>query len=224
MGIKDPVGKSFDVWGGKFHIIGVAKDFHFESLYEKVKPCFMRWNRAGANILVKITGGKERETIAKLNDVYKKYNPGMSLDYGFMDKDYETMYISEERESILFRWFAALAIIISCLGLFGLAAFSAQKRQKEMSIRKVVGASATDIAALLSKDFFKLILVAVLIAFPLSWWAMNMWLDNFAYRINMGSGIFLLTFLAIMFITLVTISFQSIKAAISNPVKSLRAE
>ena len=108
--------------------------------------------------------------------------------------------------------------------MFGLAAFSAQKRQKEMSIRKVVGASATDIAALLSKDFFKLILVAVLIAFPLSWWAMNMWLDNFAYRINMGSGIFLLTFLAIMFITLVTISFQSIKAAISNPVKSLRAE
>jgi ABC-type antimicrobial peptide transport system permease subunit len=224
MGIKDPVGKSFDVWGGKFHIIGVAKDFHFESLYEKVKPCFMRWNRAGENILVKITGGKERETIAKLNDVYKKYNPGMSFDYGFMDKDYKTMYINEERESILFRWFAALAIIISCLGLFGLAAFSAQKRQKEMSIRKVVGASLTDIATLLSKDFFKLILVAVIIAFPLSWWAMNMWLDNFAYRINIESGVYLMTFLVVMFITLVTISFQSIKAAISNPVKSLRAE
>lgn len=224
MGIKDPVGKSFDVWGGKFHIIGVAKDFHFESLYEKVKPCFMRWNRAGDNILVKITGDKELETIAKLNDVYKKYNPGMSFDYSFMNKDYERMYVSEERESILFRWFAALAIIISCLGLFGLAAFSAQKRQKEMSIRKVIGASTGDIAALLSKDFLKLILFAVLISFPLSWWAMNSWLDNFAYRVSISVSVFGLTFLFIFIITLITISFQSIKVAITNPVKSLRAE
>ena len=224
MGIKDPVGKSFDVWGGKYHIIGVAKDFHFESLYEKVKPCFMRWNRAGDNILVKITGGKERETIAKLNDAYKKYSPGMSFDFSFMDKDYEAMYISEERESVLFRWFAALAIIISCLGLFGLAAFTAQKRQKEMSIRKVIGASTGDIAALLSKDFLKLILIAVLISFPLSWWAMNRWLDNFAYRVSMSVSIFSLTFLFIFIITIITISFQSIKAAITNPVKSLRAE
>jgi putative ABC transport system permease protein len=224
MGIKDPVGKSFAVWGGKYHIIGVAKDFHFESLYQKVKPCFIRWNRAGDNILVKISGGKEREVIAKLNDVYKKYNPGMSFDYSFMDKDYEAMYISEERESILFRWFATLALIISCLGLFGLAAFSAQKRQKEMSIRKVVGASTIDIATLFSKDFFRLILIAILISFPLSWWAMNMWLDNFAYRISISASMFALTFLFIFFITLITISFQSIKAAITNPVKSLRNE
>jgi putative ABC transport system permease protein len=224
MGIKDPVGKSFAVWGGKYHIIGVAKDFHFESLYQKVKPCFIRWNRAGDNILVKISGGKERAAIAKLNDVYKKYNPGMSFDYSFMDKDYEAMYISEERESILFRWFATLALIISCLGLFGLAAFSAQKRQKEMSIRKVVGASTTDIATLFSKDFFRLILMAILISFPFSWWAMNMWLDNFAYRISISASMFALTFLFIFFITLITISFQSIKAAITNPVKSLRNE
>jgi putative ABC transport system permease protein len=113
-------------------------------------------------------------------------SPGISFDFRFMDKDYEPMYISEERESVLFRWFAALAIIISCLGLFGLAAFTAQKRQKEMSIRKVIGASTGDIAALLSKDFLKLILIAVLISFPLSWSAMNRRLDNFAYRVSMS--------------------------------------
>ncbi len=224
MGMKDPIGKSFTVWGTKCHIIGVAKDFHFESLYEKVKPCFMRYNRAGANILVKIAGGKEREVITKMNDVYKQYNPGLPFEYNFMDKDYEAMYISEERESILFRWFAGLAIIISCLGLYGLAAFAAQKRQREMSIRKVVGASATNIAALLSKDFLKLILVAIIISFPLSWWAMNLWLDNFAYRVNINGGIFLITFISIILITLTTISFQAIKTALANPIKSLRAE
>ncbi|MBS1933777.1 MAG: ABC transporter permease, partial [Bacteroidetes bacterium] len=167
MGIKDPVGKSFIVWGGNYHIVGVTKDFHFESLYEKVKPCFMRLNKAGGNILIKVHGGKEREVIAQLNEVYKKYNPGVSFSFTFLDKDYEAMYTSEERESVLFRWFAGLAIIISCLGLFGLAAFSAQKRQKEMSIRKVVGASTSDIATLLSKDFFQLIILSMLIAFPL---------------------------------------------------------
>jgi putative ABC transport system permease protein len=223
MGIKNPLGKSFDVWGLKYHIIGVAKDFHFESLYEKVNPCFIRWNHAGNNILVKIAGGKEKETIAKLDGIYKKYYPGSSFDYSFMDKDYEAMYASEERESILFRWFAAIAIIISCLGLFGLAAFSAQKRQKEMSIRKVVGASTTDIAVLLSKDFSNLILVAILISFPLSWWVMNMWLASFVYHVSISISIFACTFLFMIIITLITISFQCIKAGIVNPIISLRA-
>jgi putative ABC transport system permease protein len=224
MGIKDPVGKSFIVWGNDYHIVGVTKDFHFESLYEKVKPCFMRLNKAGGNILVKVHGSKEREVIAQLNDVYKKYNPGVSFSFTFLDKDYEAMYTSEERESVLFRWFAALAIIISCLGLFGLAAFSAQKRQKEMSIRKVVGASTSDIAALLSRDFFQLIILSMFIAFPLSWWAMNMWLDGFAYRVHIGASVFAITFLFTIIITIATISFQSVKAAIANPVKSLKAE
>lgn len=222
MGIKDPVGKSFDVWGGKYHIIGVAKDFHFESLYEKVKPCFMRLNPAGGNILVKISGGKEREVIPKLSDVYKKFHVGMSFDFSFLDKDYERMYVSEEREAVLLKWFAALAMVISCLGLFGLAAFSAQKRQKEMSIRKVIGASSTDIAMLLSTEFVKLVLVAMLISVPLSWWAMNKWLDGFAYRVGIGTGIFALTFLFIMIVTLITVGVQSVKAALANPVESLR--
>jgi putative ABC transport system permease protein len=224
MGMKDPIGKRFEVWGATYHIIGIAKDFHFQSLYEKVKPCFMRWNQAGENILVKIAAGRERQTIAKLNDLYKRWEPGLPFDYSFADKDYEAMYISEQRESVLFRWFAALAITISCLGLFGLAAFSAQKRQKEMSIRKVVGASVADIALLFSGDFFKLILAATLIAFPLSWWVMNAWLHNFAYRITIHADIFFIAFLAVMVITVVTVSFQSVKAAIANPVTSLRSE
>jgi ABC-type antimicrobial peptide transport system permease subunit len=225
MGIKDPVGKAFEVWGGKYHIIGVAKDFHFESLYEKVKPCFMRLDPAGGNnILVKINGGREREVISKLSDVYAKYNAGIPFDFSFMDQDYEMMYVGEEREAVLLKWFAALAMIISCLGLFGLAAFSAQRRQKEMSIRKVVGASSTDIAALLSKDFLVLVAVAMLVSVPVSWWAMNKWLDGFAYRVSVGTGIFALTFLLIIIVTVITVGIQSVKAALANPVESLRAQ
>jgi putative ABC transport system permease protein len=223
MGIKDPVGKAFDVWGGKYHIIGVAKDFHFESLYEKVKPCFMRLDPAGGNnILVKISGGREREVISKLSDVYGKYNAGIPFDFSFMDKDYEMMYISEEREAVLLKCFAALAMIISCLGLFGLAAFSAQKRQKEMSIRKVIGASSTDIAVLLSKDFLELVAVAMLISIPISWWAMNKWLDGFAYRVSISTGIFALSLVLMIIVSLLTVGVHSVKAALANPAESLR--
>ena len=224
MGIKNPIGKTFHVWNAAYHIIGVVNDFHFESLYEKIKPCFMRCTPAGENILVKIYRGRERETIKKLSTVYAAYNSGLSFDFSFLDTDYESMYRMEERESILLRWSAALALIISCLGLFGLSAFSAQKRQKEMSIRKVTGASSLDIAALLSKDFLNLIMIAVIISFPLSWWVMNGWLNNFAYRVNISWNIFLLAFLSIVVITAATISFQTIRTSLANPVKTLRAE
>lgn len=141
-----------------------------------------------------------------------------------MDEDYRRLYASEQRVSVLSRYFAGTAIIISCLGLFGLAAFTAQKRQKEIGIRKVVGASVSNIAAMLSKDFLKLVLIAVIIAFPVAWWAMNEWLNDFAYRINISATVFLIAGGAIILITLLTISFQSLKAAIANPVKSLRTE
>jgi putative ABC transport system permease protein len=224
MGINNPIGKSFDVWGKKYHVIGVTKDFHFSSLYEKVKPCFMRLNPGGRHILVKIASDHIPESISNIEDICKKYNPGLSFDFSFLDKDYEAMYVSEQREAVLLRWFAGLAIVISCLGLFGLAAFSAQKRQKEMSIRKIVGASIPNIATLLSVDFFKLIFLAMLVSFPLSWWAMTVWLDNFAYRINIDISVYVLTSLFILFIVLLTVGYQSIKAAIANPVKNLRME
>ncbi len=224
MGLKNPVGQTVTMWGSKKQIIGVVKDFHFKSLYEKVGPFFFRFSPNNGNVLVKIEAGKEKETIAKLDKFYKNYNLGLPFEYKFMDDDYQRLYASEQRVSVLSRYFAVVAIIISCLGLFGLAAFTAQKRQKEIGIRKIVGASVTNIAVMLSKDFLMLVLIAVLISFPLAWWAMNAWLENFAYRVNISAWIFLVASASIVFITLLTISFQSIKAAIANPVGALRSE
>lgn len=224
MGLKNPVGQTVTMWGAKKQIVGVVKNFHFESLYKKVEPFFFRFQQNNRNVLVKLKAGKERETIARLGKFYKTYNIGLPFEYKFLDDDYRKLYASEQRVAVLSRYFAGIAIIISCLGLFGLAAFTAQKRQKEIGIRKVVGASASNIAALLSKDFLKLVLIAVLIAFPLAWWAMREWLNGFAYRINIGAGVFLAAGFSIILITLLTISFQSIRAALANPVKSLRTE
>jgi len=136
----------------------------------------------------------------------------------------KALYASEQRVAVLSTYFAGIAIIISCLGLFGLAAFTAQRKEKEIGIRKVVGATVTNVVVMLSKDFLKLVLIAVLIAFPLAWWAMNQWLQSFAYRINIGVEVFMIAGASIIVITLFTISFQAIKAAIANPVKSLRTE
>src|SRR6185437_5723419 len=225
MDMQDPIGKSFYVWGRTYHIIGVVKDFNFESLYKKVGPCFMVYNRTGGkNVLLKIGSGQERVAISGIEKLYQKYNLGLSFDFTFMDQDYAAMYRSETQVSILLRWFTALAIAISCLSLFGLATFSVHKRQKEMSIRKVVGASATNIFMLFSKDFLKLILLAVVVSFPLSWWVMSSWLNYFAYRVSIGPTIFLVAILSILFITFITISFQALKAALVNPVDALHTE
>ena len=162
--------------------------------------------------------------IKQLEAYYKKFHPNYPFEYSFLDSDYKALYAAEERVGTLSRYFAVLAIIISCLGLFGLAAFTAQKRQKEIGVRKVVGATATNIVLMLSKDFLKLVAVSVLIAFPLSWWAMHQWLQSFAYRTDIGVTVFLFAAVSILLITLLTISFQAIKAAIANLVKSLRTE
>jgi len=224
MKLKNPVGKIVDVWGKNKKIIGVVKDFHFESLYKKVSPFFFRCYQNNGNVFVKIKAGKERETLARLENFYKQFNQGLPFEYKFLDDDYQALYSSEQRVSVLSRYFAGIAIIISCLGLFGLAAFTAQKRQKEIGIRKVVGASVSNVVMLLSKDFLKLVLIAVLIAFPLSWWVMHRWLESFAYRVPISAIIFIIAGGSIILITLLTISFQSIKAALANPVKSLKTE
>ncbi|HMH34407.1 MAG TPA: ABC transporter permease [Puia sp.] len=224
MKLKDPVGKIVDVWGKNKEIIGVVKDFHSESLYKKVTPFFLRWRQNNSNVYVKIKAGMEKETIVRLEKVYKQFNQGLSFDYKFLDDDYQALYASEQRVSVLSRYFAAVAIMVSCLGLFGLSAYTAQKRQKEIGIRKVVGASAPRLVALLSKDFLKLALVAILIAFPAAWWAMNLWLESFAYRVHISVYIFIIAGIATLLITLLTISFQSVKAAVANPVNSLRSQ
>jgi putative ABC transport system permease protein len=224
MGLKNPVGRIVSLWGKKQEIIGVAKDYHFESLYKKVSPSFITFTKNNENTLVKIKAGTEQATLAQIEKVFKSYNQGLSFDYKFLDADYQELYASEQRVAVLSRYFAAIAILISCLGLFGLAAFTAQRRQKEIGIRKVVGASVSRVIFMLSSDFIKLVLIALLIAIPVSWWTANQWLQSFAYRIHLTSSVFIITGACVIVITLITISFQTIKAAVANPVKSLRSE
>jgi putative ABC transport system permease protein len=227
MGIKDPLGKKIEIFGGDGNrtIVGIVQDFHFESLHETVKPFALRLvPQYIRGIMVKTRGGTERQTIDQLAQLYSKYHPGFPFEYHFVDEDFQQQYVAEKRVGTLSRWFGGLAILISCLGLFGLAAFTAERRFKEIGIRKVLGASAVKVVVLLSADFLKLALLAVLIAFPLSWWAANQWLNAFPYRIHPGTDIFLIAGFGILVITLLTISFQVLKAAWANPAKSLKAE
>jgi putative ABC transport system permease protein len=227
MHLKDPVGKNISAFGTPVQIIGVVKDFHYESLHEPVKPSYFLLHGDGSpwdKIMARIKPGQQQETIERIRDLYTNFNPGFPFTYHFLDEDYQRQYETEVRVATLAKYFSGLAILISCLGLFGLAAFTAQRRQKEIGIRKVVGASVGSITVMLSKEFLRLVLIAILIAFPLSWWAMNQWLQGFAYRIDIGAGVFLLAAVAVLLITMLTIGFQAIRAAIANPVKSLRSE
>jgi predicted permease len=227
MGLKNPVGKTVKWFGQDRQIIGVVKDFHFESLHQPVVPLYIAWQQGGGwsdKIMIKISSNGQKETISQIEDAYQKYNPGFPFEFNFLDDAYQKQYAAESRVSLLSRYFAGLAIVISCLGLFGLAAFTAQRRQKEIGVRKIIGASVSSIFVMLSKDFLLLVLVAILIAFPLSWWAMNQWLQSFAYRTTIGVPVFLIAGTSIILITLITVSFQAIKAAVANPVKSLRTE
>jgi putative ABC transport system permease protein len=227
MHLKDPVGRNIREGTTNFQIIGIVKDFHFESLHETVKPAFIML--AGGTspyykMMVRIKGDHQRETIAKIRELYESFNPGFPFAYNFLDEAYQKQYETEVLVSLLSEYFSGLAILISCLGLFGLVAFTALKRQKEIGIRKVVGASVNGITIMLTKDFLKLVFVAVLIAFPLSWYMMQRWLQSFAYRITIGPGIFIIASVVVILITVFTVSFQAIKAALVNPVKSLRSE
>lgn len=225
MGLKNPVGQYVTVWRHKMQIVGVLRDFHFESLYTKIPPMFFRCTQMDNHyVYVRLRAGMERETMARLEKSYKQFHQGLAFEYRFLDDDYQALYMSEQRVSILSRYFAGIAILISCLGLFGLAAFTAQKKKKEIGIRKVVGASVADVIVLLSKDFLWLVLIATLIAFPLAGWSMHQWLKSFAYRIDMGYGAFVIAGCSILVITLVTISLQAVKAALANPIDSLRTE
>jgi putative ABC transport system permease protein len=224
MGYKDPVGKQVELWGQQRHIVGVVKDFNFESLHKDIGPAFFILNPGSWRFMVRIREGKEKEAIAGIQKLYGQFNPGFAFDYKFLDERLQQLYVAEQRVSVLSRYFAGLAITISCLGLFGLTAFTAQRRQKEISIRKVIGATTGSIVLLLSKDFLRLVLIAVLVAFPVAWWAVDHWLKGFAYRIPVSPVIFVFAALAILLITIATISFQSLRAALSNPVKHLKNE
>jgi ABC-type antimicrobial peptide transport system permease subunit len=225
MGLKEPVGTKIKMWGEDRTIIGVVKDFHISSLHEALSPVAFYFDPSNTAVFtVKIALGKERETIGKVEDLYKKFNSGYLFEYSFLDEQYQAQYVSEQQVSVISKYFAALAIIISCLGLFGLSAFNAAVRTKEIGIRKVLGASVSDVMVMLSKDFVILILISMLIGFPLSWIAMNAWLDGFAYRVSIGANVFIIAGVTLILLALITVSYQSLKTAVMNPVKSLGTE
>ncbi len=226
IGRNNPVGSSFTFWGNKGTVIGVMKDFHFASLHDKVKPLVLRFgqNDAWGQILVRTRPGETKQAIEGLDKLCKELNPKFPFTYQFADQEYAKLYKSEQVIGKLSDWFSFLAIFISCLGLSGLAMFTAEQRRKEIGVRKVIGANVGDIVAMLSKDIVKLVIISAIIATPVAWLAMNKWLQGFAYRINVGWWIFFMSGTLALLIALATVSFQSIKAAMANPVKSLRTE
>lgn len=222
---EQAIGRRFKQWGREGKIIGVMKDFHFRSLQETIKPLTMRIENNQINLLsVNLSGQNLPATIASIEQKWKTLIPGRPMSYYFLDEFYDRQYRNEQRFEKLFLDFAILAIFISCLGLLGLASYSTMQRTKEIGIRKVLGASVSNIVNLLSVDFLKLVLLAFVIAMPIAWVFMHRWLSDFAYRTNIHWWIFALSGMLAVVIALLTVSFQAIKAAITNPVKSLRSE
>ena len=209
----------------KGKVIGVIADFHYKSLHERVTPSVIQiYPQVQFAVALKLKTAEIGNTIRYLDNVWNKFVPGYPLDYKFMDETYGAMYKAENKLSELLWIFTVMAIIVGCMGLFGLAAFSAEQRTKELGIRKVLGASAFNIVGLLSRNFLVLVVIASAIAFPIAWWAMNNWLEDFPYRVNISWWVFGIALIAALLIALITVSFQAIKAALTNPVKSLRTE
>lgn len=225
LGLKNPVGKRFTMRNVKCTIIGVIKDFHFSSMKEKISPAIFYYNPDHlGNIYIKTTGRDAQKAIAAASRQFKTYNAGFTFNYSFLDDDFNRLYKGEQQEGQLFIYFAGIAIFISCLGLLGLAAYTAQVRTREIGVRKVLGASTLNITRMLSFDFLILVLASVVIATPVAWFGINNWLQGFAYRTMVHWWVFALAGGSAVIIALATISFQSIKAATANPVKSLRSE
>jgi putative ABC transport system permease protein len=227
---EQSVGKRimFD-WQGQsygYEIVGVVKDFHFEDLHSSITPFGFQLN-SNSQFNYLIVHAKAGDMAPLLNSIkisWHKFNPNQPFEYSFLDQDFQKNYLAEIQLSSIVGYFTFVAILISCLGLFGLATFSAEQRTKEIGVRKVLGASVASIVTLLSKDFLKLVIVAIIIASPIAWYVMHQWLQEFAYKISISWDIFFITSLAALCIALFTISSQAIKAALSNPVKSLRTE
>jgi len=219
-----PDGRQDSLWGRPYHIIGVVKDFNYSSMHDKVGPALMRLDENWGSIAVRINSGNIPPLINQIESKWNQMAPGQPFSYTFMDNDFDNVYKAEQHTARLFITFAIFAIFIACLGLYGLVTYAAIQRTKEIGIRKVLGANIGGIVAMLSKDFARLVLIASIIAFPIAWWAMNKWLQSFAYRTNIGWWIFVVAGLLAILIALITVSLQAIRAAVANPVKSLRTE
>lgn len=225
MGLKEPIGKQINLGPTKSTVVGVVKDFHYESLHVAVNPMFFiaapQYTR---NIMVKLVAGKPKETIKGIQKFVEKFNPGFAFDYRFVDQDYQAQYDAELRVSLLSRYFAGLAILISCLGLFGLASFTAERRQKEIGIRKALGSTNLGIVYLLSSDFTKIVGLAILISLPISYLLVKQWLDNFEYRIPLEWWYFVGSGLLALAIAWMTVASQAARASRVNPVDCLKTE
>lgn len=226
MNMDDPIGKHIKLWGEyDMEIIGVVKDFHYQSLHDGVNPLFFRLDPENTwTGMVRLEGGREKETLARLDEFYRKFNPGFTFDYQFQDQEYAKQYQSEQRVATLSGYFASIAILISCLGLFGLAAFTAERRLKEIGIRKALGSSSGNIVLLLSGDFTRMVLVSIAMGIPVSYWLLDSWLARFAFHIPLEYWYFAAAGVVALLIAWLTVASQAIRAARVNPVKCLRTE
>jgi putative ABC transport system permease protein len=231
LGYDDPIGKKVYTFTdlqtkaiASFEIVGVVKNFHYESLHQNIGPLSLHIGNSPGLLSFKVTAANLPNILKTAENKWKTMAPGMPFAYQFLDDSFDRMYRDEQRVGKIALIFSILTIFIACLGLFGLATFIAEQRTKEIGIRKVLGASVGNIVGMLSKDFIKLVLVAAIIAVPIAWWGTNKWLEDFAYRVNIGWWIFLVAGVAAILIALGTISWQAVKAALTNPVKNLRNE
>ncbi len=223
IGYKDPLGKVITN-GDNYTIIGVVENFNYESMKREIDPLCMFLGNSNSVVSVKVNGADMKKALAAINGVWKSFLPNQTMRYDFLDESYAAMYADVQRMGLIFTSFAVLAIVIACLGLFALAAFMAEQRSKEISIRKVLGASVTNVFALLTTNFLKLVIISLLIAVPIGWFMMQKWLQDYTYRISITWDIFAISGAFVLLIALVTICWQAIKSAVANPVKSLRSE
>ncbi|MGN6419625.1 MAG: ABC transporter permease [Pseudobacter sp.] len=224
--LENPIGAKFKLWNTMGTVIGVVKDFHFQSLRQSIKPAIFQYRKPNhfGQLYIKTTGQDAPKALAAAEAVWKQYNTGFDFSYNFLDDSYKSLYKSEIRTGSLYNIFSMIAILISCLGLLGLVAYTAQVRTREIGVRKVLGATVPNIIRILAGDFIRLVGIGVVMAIPISWYVMNKWLEQFAYRTGIGWQVFAIAGITAFVIAIVTVSFQSIRAALANPVKSLRSE
>ncbi len=223
LNLENPVGKRLG-WNDNNEVIGLVKDFHYGSLHHDIEPLFFRFEPMGDHIMVKLASANIPATLERIQQLHKEFLPGNSFDFSFMDEDYQALYEAENKVATLSTYFAGLAIIISCLGLFGLAAFTAERRRKEIGIRKILGSSVIGIIQMLTRDFTRTVLMAILIALPISYLIVSHWLTNFSQSIELSAWIFLAPAILVLVIAWGTVGLQTIKAAYINPVLCLKEE
>lgn len=229
MRFKDPIGQVINrgSWNTSWHVIGVVKDFVFESPFDPIKPMIIQGPKASwFNMMhIKLNGNRSTaENLEAAEKIFRQYNPLYPFDYGFTDQEYAKKFDQEQKTGTLTAFFAGLTVLISCLGLFGLSAYMAENRIKEIGVRKVLGASVANITTLLSKEFLALVVIAIVLASPIAWLSMNRYLAGYSYRVGISWWIFAVAGGGAVLIALFTVSFQAIRAAVANPVRSLRSE